>query len=34
MILNEKIINNRVLDLFKIYNFYFGHLSVRGDFKI
>ena len=29
MILAEKVINNKVVELIKIYNFYFGHLFIR-----
>jgi hypothetical protein len=29
MILNKKVINNNVVKLIKIYNFYFGYFSLR-----
>ena len=29
MVLAEKVINNKVVELIKIYNFYFGHFFIR-----
>jgi len=29
MILAEKVMNTKVVELIKIYNFYFGHLFIR-----
>jgi len=29
MISNEKVVNNKVVELIKIYNFCFGHFSIR-----
>ena len=29
MISNKKVINNKVVELIEIYNFYFGHVSIR-----
>jgi len=29
MTLNEKVTNNKFVKLIKIYNFYFGHFSIR-----
>jgi hypothetical protein len=29
MILNEKVINNKVVDIIEMYNFGFDHLSIR-----
>ena len=29
MISNENVINNKVVEIIKIYNFYFGHFFIR-----
>jgi hypothetical protein len=29
MISNEKVVNNKVAEIIKIYKFYFGYLSIR-----
>ena len=29
MILNEKVANNKVVEIVKIYNFYFSHFSIQ-----
>jgi hypothetical protein len=33
MISNEKVINNKVVEIIEIYNFYFSHFSIRHLFE-